>query len=93
LEQSDPSSFPGQLGRFDGWVVFGHHECGWCHRLLDYLKRSRIEFTYYNVREDLAARSFLNSEGLNSVPQAYHNAVRIGGYEATKDFLEETFNA
>lgn len=68
------------------WNIVGRHNCPWCDRLREFLDKKGIAYTYYDIEfGDL--RSQFAANGLRTVPQAFHNGTRIGGYEQTVVYL------
>jgi len=69
------------------WVVLGHEQCSYCHKVRDLLKLHGKEHTYFNIRQDVVMKEFLVANGLTSVPQVFLNGFLLGGYEATENYL------
>lgn len=76
----------------DKWVIIGRPECTYCEKIWDYFEGKEIEFTYFNVREELSIRDFLRASGLTTVPQVFLNGFLIGGCDDTMKYIEKFYS-
>lgn len=59
-------------------TVYGGTNCPACDNLKDKLDTENIQYTYYNVHEDMEALQMLTKNSLRSVPQVFDDENRIG---------------
>jgi glutaredoxin 3 len=62
--------------------VYSTPTCPWCHRLKDYLKEKKVEFTDYDVSKDITARNeMIQKTGELGVPQIDIDGKMIIGFD------------
>lgn len=71
----------------DSFIIYTQPGCLYCIKAFDLLRLSNRAINSINVREDQDALEDLRANGLNTVPQIYHNGVHVGGYEDLIQYL------
>ena len=69
--------------------VYGTQDCPYCDKAKDLLDANKLDYRYYDVSEDTAARAELKRRGLATVPQIFKHAgnghmAHWGGYTDLK---------
>ncbi|MGL4452376.1 MAG: glutaredoxin domain-containing protein [Sarcina sp.] len=65
--------------------------CPWCDKAKDYLKRKEVEYTEYNVQEDMEAREEMVSKTKQmGVPVLDINGTMIVGFD--RKAIDEALN-
>lgn len=73
----------------DRYVIIGKPGCPWCDKVADLLFTRDKKFTYLKITSPGdPLRTFLYDNGLKTVPQVFTRGWLLGGYEATKDYLD-----
>lgn len=71
--------------------VYSTPICPWCDKAKDYLKRKEVEFTEYNVQEDMQAREEMVSKTKQmGVPVLDINGTMIVGFD--RKAIDEALN-
>ncbi|WP_297435129.1 glutaredoxin family protein [uncultured Clostridium sp.] len=71
--------------------VYSTPVCPWCDKAKDYLKRKDVEFTAYNVQEDMEAREEMVSKTKQmGVPVLDINGTIIIGFD--RKAIDEALN-
>ncbi|WP_297519739.1 glutaredoxin family protein [uncultured Clostridium sp.] len=71
--------------------VYSTPICPWCDKAKDYLKRKEVEFTAYNVQEDMEAREEMVSKSKQmGVPVLDINGTIIVGFD--RKAIDEALN-
>lgn len=71
--------------------VYSTPICPWCDKAKDYLKRKEVEFTEYNVQEDMEAREEMVSKTKQmGVPVLDINGTYIVGFD--RKAIDEALN-
>ncbi|MGL4763133.1 MAG: glutaredoxin domain-containing protein [Sarcina sp.] len=71
--------------------VYSTPVCPWCDKAKDYLKRKEVEFTAYNVQEDMEAREeMIASSKQMGVPVLDINGTIIVGFD--RKAIDEALN-
>ena len=71
--------------------VYSTPVCPWCDKAKDYLKRKDVEFTAYNVQEDMEAREEMVSKSKQmGVPVLDINGTIIVGFD--RKAIDEALN-
>ncbi len=65
-------------------VVYSAEWCPWCHRVTDFLKQNRVEFTEKNVEEGENARECMEKSGQGGIPVTIIDGVVLVGYDEKK---------
>ncbi len=68
------------------FVIVTSKTCSWCEKVKALLTEQGHTFKEIDVA---TVKEFLLSNGLQTVPQVYLNGQHIGGFEATKEFLND----
>ena len=71
----------------DKWVVFTQVHCPWCDLAKKLLDEKGIPFAPYYVDLAPSFKGLMRDMGLDTVPQVYHNGMRVGGYEDLVRYL------
>ena len=69
------------------FVVYGRPGCPWCDRVRELLAQHERAVHYVDLTEVPAKRQELIEMGCKTVPQVFLDGERIGGFEATAEFL------
>jgi glutaredoxin len=72
-----------------GFIVYGRDNCPWCDKVKSLLTRAGMDFEYVDLVQNTAERNRLVADGAKSVPQVEFHGSRIGGFEATMNYLSE----
>lgn len=71
--------------------VYSTPICPWCDKAKDYLKRKEVEFTEYNVQEDMEAREEMIAKTKQmGVPVLDINGTYIVGFD--RKAIDEALN-
>ncbi|MGL4991661.1 MAG: glutaredoxin domain-containing protein [Sarcina sp.] len=71
--------------------VYSTPICPWCDKAKDYLKRKEVEFTEFNVQEDMEARDEMVSKTKQmGVPVLDINGTMIVGFD--RKAIDEALN-
>ena len=70
------------------WIVYSRTVCPYCTQAKALLESKGIEYTEINIDKNAAGRDLLLEQGLRSVPQIYHNAELIGGFDKLKIWFD-----
>lgn len=73
----------------DAYVIIAKENCPYCVKAKTLLDRMGKEAVTLDVMEYPVLRTFLKSQGLNTVPQVFHRGRRIGGYEDLAEVFGE----
>lgn len=76
--------------RDTGFVVVGKDKCPWCDKVKNLLNFYGHPYDYINLSTHENADALVEdmvSNGLKTVPQVYHNGIRVGGYEVTERYV------
>lgn len=75
------------------FIVYKKPGCPWCERVVKLLDSKGYGIIFFDISTDVSAREFIvDTLGLKTVPQVFHNGERIGGFEDTQAYLN-TLNA
>lgn len=69
------------------WVVLTTKKCPWCVVAKRLLESKGIKYREFDINEHPILKEFTIANGLNTVPQIYHNGKHLGGYEDLKVYL------
>ena len=70
------------------WIIYSRTVCPYCTQAKNLLESKGCEYTEINIDKNAAGRDLLVEQGLRSVPQIYHNAELIGGFDKLKVWFE-----
>ena len=70
------------------WVVISQAACPWCDKVINLLEDRGHVPKIIKLKAGGKLADFVAAIGLRTVPQVWHNGVHIGGYEATKQYVE-----
>lgn len=72
------------------WVVLTKPDCPHCDRAKRALQSRGVHgVTYLDILEHPSLRVFLQSQGINTVPQVYAKGLHVGGADDLEEFLED----
>lgn len=76
------------------YVVVGRPNCRWCIMACRLLDSQKLDYEYFEAAPTgygmpaAVVCALLEAMGLTTVPQVWHGAKHVGGYEALVDYLE-----
>lgn len=70
-----------------GWVILSQPNCIFCKRAIDALNKVGVTPAVIDITENSGLRTFLKVQGLQTVPQVYHQGYHVEGFEALEEYL------
>ena len=68
--------------------IYSTHICGHCKRAKTLLDRLGVEYTEFNIYEDMVAMNTMREMNFTSVPQICIDDVWVGGYAELLEMQE-----
>ena len=71
--------------------VYGKQNCGFCTQAIALLDSTGVEYKKYIIDEDISREEFVSKfPDARTVPLVYVDGERLGGYQALKEYIEES---
>ena len=71
--------------------VYGKQNCGFCTQAIALLDSTGVEYKKYIIDEDISREEFVSKfPDVRTVPLVYVDGERLGGYQALKEYIEES---
>jgi glutaredoxin 3 len=65
-------------------VVYTADWCPWCHKVMDFLKQNKVEFTAKNVDDEKNARECMEKSGQGGIPVTIIDGQAVVGFDEKK---------
>lgn len=69
--------------------VYGKKICPFCDLVKNAFNNLGVEYEYLDIEEDQKSRTFIEEQGLETVPQLYYNDKHYGGSEGVVDLIND----
>jgi len=71
-----------------GWVMLKQPNCTYCEKALDMLMDAGAQVRMLDISTNKALKDFVRFQGLDTVPQIYHQGYHVGGSDILADYLQ-----
>jgi len=65
-------------------VVYTAEWCPWCHRVVDFLKKNKVEFTEKDVDESANAQECMEKSGQGGIPVTIVDGAIVVGFDENR---------